>query len=124
MLILAQHKVVPHDAPILILARSNPLGALHIGHSITLKVVEHKGLLPLKYKTVSDFLDNWEVLVNDRHNIRVPFLKAEIGLGNVVRFFAEKFPMWVKEKFDGCEDRRAWLNMLVAFVPWGGQLDE
>lgn len=114
MIIAATSKRVPGG--ILVLrVRSNPLGALHIGHSIA--VVPVRGLEPIKYKTVSDFLDAWDIKYANTNRIPVPFLKREIGLGNVVRVFAERFPLWAKEKFDGCEDRRAWLNMLITFVP-------
>lgn len=120
MIVFAEHKSVKGEL-MRLKVRSNPLGALHIARSLTVWWADRLELPPAKYTTVSDFLDAWEVRYTNTRRIPVPFLKREIGLGNVVRVFAEKFPLWVKEKFDGCEDRRAWLNMLVAFVPLGGR---
>lgn len=122
MIIVATSKHDHSGVPLLLEVRSNVFGALHIGHSISVRPANVK-LAALKYKTVTDFLDAWEIHFAATRVFRLPFLKDVYGLGEVVRYFAEKFPLWVKEKFDGCEDRRAWLNWSVRFVPLGKEYD-
>lgn len=91
--------------------RSNPLGFFHFGNSLRLAGGFET------YKTVTDFMETWQVLSSNRHTVCLPFLKDEHGLGDVVAFFAEKFPLWIKQFFRGCTDRQAWLNWNLAFVP-------
>lgn len=93
---------------------STVFGALHLTDSI--RVYDGKGQLVARYKTVTDFFAAWEVVHADTHHIRLPWLRRDIGLGDVVRFFAELFPLWVKRWFHGCEDRRAWLNLWLVFT--------
>lgn len=120
MLVAASHRLVKYeDDPVRLRVKSNILGALHIGHSLTVYWADHPKFPPLKYKTISAFFIGWEIHAADRREIPVPFLRSPLGLGNVVHFFAEMFPMWVKARFHNCEDRRIWLNWLVAFVPIG-----
>jgi hypothetical protein len=117
VIIIAEHMEAP-GIPMALRVRSNPLGALHIGHSIAIRLWEYPELPPLRYKTVSEFLTYWKIHDCNRLNIPVPFIQYERGLGDVVRYFAECFPLFVKKYFHGCEDRRAWMNYLCAFVPW------
>lgn len=116
MIVVATHVLMPGN-PMTLRVRSNPLGALHIADSIVVTHRDYPTLEPIQYKTVSGFMQSWKIHAANRREIPVPFLRSPIGLGNVVRFFAELFPLWVKAHFHGCEDRRMWLNYCCAFVP-------
>jgi len=70
----------------------------------------------IEYPTISEFLDEWEIVNSRRHNIPLPFLKKTYLLGNVAgRFFARLgvYP----HKDCGCPSRKEWWNVLLAFVP-------
>jgi len=99
--------------------RSNPFGFMRLGKSI------HVTNFGMRYKTVTDFFDDWQVIDAARYNVRLPFITREHLLGDVVAFFAEKFPLFIKRLFRGCSDRHAWLNWNLAFVPrWWGSVYE
>ncbi len=119
MLVVASHRTMLDKPPKTLRVRSNLLGALHLMDSLVVTNRDQPELKPIRYKTVSMFMNSWEIHATDRRSIPVPLLRSPLGLGNVVRYFAEKFPRWFKAYFRGCEDRRMWLNYCVAFVPIG-----
>ncbi len=103
---------------------SNWFGALHWGDSIHLTEETANGKSQVqRYRTVTDFLAEWNILLSKQKTIRVPFLKHKVGLGTVAgRFFAL---LGIFPKGDcGCGDRKTWWNFLLAFEPLGYQGEE
>jgi hypothetical protein len=107
-------KLLPYGAAREYTVLSNPFGALHIGHSIHVydAIGQH-----YKFKTVTEFLNSCHIADCDTRCLPLPFLHSPLGLGRIVEWGAEKFPLWVKARFRGCEDRRIWLDMCFQFVP-------
>lgn len=107
----------PNDTwePLHLDVRSNPFGALHMGPSITI-TNEHG--IKVSYETISDFLDNWEILGSRQIQIPVPFLRDKVGLGTVAGKFFAFFHVYPTENC-GCPDRKQWWNWLMAFIPFG-----
>lgn len=100
---------------------SNPLGALHLGNSITIygnDMGDGYGTWSESYKTISDFLDEWEILGSRQIQIPAPFIKDKVGLGTVAGKFFAFFHVYPTENC-GCPDRKTWWNWLLAFVPFG-----
>ncbi|SRR5712692_7820587 len=99
--------------------KSNVFGALHWGDSI--RVVDEGeeriagGIY--RYKTVTDFLSEWNIIVSKQKEVRVPFLRHKYGLGTVAGAFFALFGIYPKGDC-GCPDRKKWWNWLMAFVPW------
>jgi len=97
---------------------SNWFGALHWGDSIHLTEETANGKSQVqRYRTVSDFLAEWNILLSKQVTIRVPFLRHKYGLGTVVGIVLAFFHIFPHGDC-GCPDRKAWYNWLFAVTPW------
>src|SRR6266702_2534979 len=99
---------------------SNWFGALHWGDSIHLTEETANGKSQVQgYRTVSDFLAEWNILLSKQKTIRVPFLKHKVGLGTVAGELFARLGIYPTNNC-GCGDRKMWWNWLMAFIPaWG-----
>lgn len=116
--VVAKHR--GDDRLRLLHVRSNWFGALHWGDSITTIEEPEEGSKVAevhRYKTVTDFLAEWDIIVSKQVTIRVPFLKHKVGLGTVAGAFFAFFGIYPTGDC-GCPDRKRWWNFLLAFTPW------
>lgn len=107
--------------PKILLVRSNPLGALHLANSISVRIWDETfgmwGHDAIHYQTITEFLDDWHIVKARTHRIHLPLLRRTYGLGDMFALFAERAPLWFKAKFNGCLDRREWWNYLLQISP-------
>ncbi len=100
--------------------KSNVFGALHWGNSIHVVDPPDEGdedTYHYHYRTISDFLDAWDIIVSKQKTIRVPFLRHKYGLGTVAGAIFAFFHIYPHGDC-GCGARKAWWNWLLAFIPW------
>lgn len=100
---------------------SNPLGALHVTNSISVRVWDETfgmwGHDVLHYQTITDFLADWHIVKARTHRIHLPLLRRTYGLGDMFALIAERAPLWFKARFNGCLDRHEWWNWLLQISP-------
>ncbi|SRR6266568_3221565 len=112
-----------HGQQYLLSVETNALGGLQNKlpwfrdqYSITIRCPAHE--MACCYKTISQFLESWDVRHAKTKTLRIPFLRASVAAGDAFERVAELFPLWIKGKFLGCYDRKYWWNVCLEFHPW------
>lgn len=127
MRVQARH-IVNDQVPFVLDVRTNPFSMFHIGKAIKVKgytfVDGELNELPgtVSYDTIAMFLTEWIVITSDKLRIKLPIIKKEHGLGDVVGAVLAK--VGIHPRGDcGCPSRKEWFNWLLSFVPLDGASD-